>query len=64
METHVSWASVPLPCAVPVMMYRFPGYKNYHFPVCTSLVHILKTTQSLTFQFSNKVWQSLFCKQL
>lgn len=26
--------------------------------------YILKTTPSLTFQFSNKVWQSLFCKQV
>lgn len=42
----------------------FPSVKNYGYPVCISLVRILKTTQSLTFQFSNKVWQSLFCKQV
>lgn len=38
--------------------------KTDHYPVCISLVHILKKTQSLTLQFSNKVWQSLFCKQV
>lgn len=38
--------------------------ENDHYPVCISLVHILKTTQSLTLQFRNKVWQSLFCKQV
>lgn len=38
--------------------------KNDHYSICISLVHILKTTQSLTLQFRNKVWQSLFCKQV
>lgn len=52
------------PCVVPCVSVVFsPEHENDHYPICISLVHILKT-QSLTLQFRNKVWQSLFCKQV
>ena len=50
-------------CALPCVSVVSPEHENHQYPVCISLVHILKT-QSLTLRFRNKVWQSLFCKQV
>lgn len=49
----------------PLFLWRsLLSMKSDHYPICISLVPILKTTQSWTLQFRNKVWQSLFCKQV
>lgn len=58
-----SWLLAPH--AVPFVLWRsLLSMTSEHYPICISLVHILKTTQSWTLQFRNKVWQSLFCKQV